>query len=125
MKKVLATEKAPAAVGPYSQGISMNGFIFVSGQLPVNPETGAMEAGSAKEMTIQSMQNIGAILSAAGSSFEKIVKTTIYVTDLALFSEVNQAYSEFFGDNPPSRSCVQVSALPKGAGIEIEAIACV
>ena len=122
---IISTEKAPAAVGPYSQGISMNGFIFVSGQLPVNPETGAMEAGSAKEMTIQSMQNIGAILSAAGSSFEKIVKTTIYVTDLALFSVLKQSYSEFFGDNPPSRSCVQVSALPKGAGIEIEAIACV
>lgn len=123
MKRIIATEKAPAAIGPYSQGVTMNGIIFVSGQLPINPETGVITAGNAKDMTRQSMNNIDAILTEAGSSLDKIVKTTIYVTDLTLFGEVNQAYGEFFGSNPPARSCVQVSALPKGACIEIEAIA--
>lgn len=121
--RIIATEKAPAAIGPYSQGVTMNGFIFVSGQLPINPETGVITTGDAKDMTRQSMNNIGAILTKAGSSLEKVVKTTIYVTDLTLFGEVNQAYGDFFGGNPPARSCVQVSALPKGACIEIEAIA--
>jgi len=121
--RIIATEKAPAAIGPYSQGVAMNGFVFVSGQLPINPETGDITTENAKDMTRQAMKNIEEILTEAGSSLDKIVKTTIYVTDLKLFGEVNQAYSEFFGDNPPARSCVQVSALPKGAGIEIEVIA--
>ena len=121
--KIIATEKAPAAIGPYSQAVTINGFLFISGQLPINPETGVITTGNAKDMTRQLMNNIGAILTEAGSSLEKIVKTTIYVTDFALFGEVNQAYGDFFGDNPPARSCVQVSSLPKGACIEIEAIA--
>lgn len=121
--KIIATEKAPAAIGPYSQAVTINGFLFISGQLPINPETGVITTGNAKDMTRQLMNNIGAILTEAGSSLEKIVKTTIYVTDLALFGEVNQAYGDFFGDNPPARSCVQVSSFPKGACIEIEAIA--
>ena len=97
----VSTKKAPAAIGPYSQGISANGFVFVSGQLPINPSTGTIAEGSIKDRTIQSMMNIGEIL------------------------KVNEAYGTFFGGNAPARACVQVAALPKGADIEIEAIATV
>lgn len=120
---IISTTNAPAAIGPYSQGIKMNGFVFVSGQLPLDPETGVLISGDIKEKTAQSMKNIGAILEEAGSSLDKIVKTTIYVADMALFASVNEAYGEFFGENPPARSCVQAAALPKGADVEIEAIA--
>lgn len=120
---IISTTNAPAAIGPYSQGIKMNGFVFVSGQLPLDPETGVLISGDIKEKTAQSMKNIGAILEEAGSSLDKIVKTTIYVADLTLFASVNEAYGELFGENPPARSCVQAAALPKGADVEIEAIA--
>lgn len=119
---IVSTKNAPAAIGPYSQGVCVNGFIFVSGQLPINPESGEM-TGDIKEKTAQSLKNIEAILKEAGSSLDKIVKTTIFVSDLSLFADVNQAYGEFFKENPPARSCVQAAALPKGADIEIEAIA--
>lgn len=119
------TKKAPAAIGPYSQGISANEFVFVSGQLPINPSTGTIAEGSIKDRTIQSMMNIGEILKEAGSGLDKVVKTTIFVTNLELFGEVNEAYGTFFGGNAPARACVQVAALPKGADIEIEAIATV
>ena len=118
----VSTKKAPAAIGPYSQGISANGFVFVSGQLPINPSTGTIAEGSIKDRTIQSMMNI---LKEAGSGLDKVVKTTIFVTNLELFGEVNEAYGTFFGGNAPARACVQVAALPKGADIEIEAIATV
>lgn len=121
----VSTKKAPAAIGPYSQGISANEFVFVSGQLPINPSTGTIAEGSIKDRTIQSMMNIGEILKEAGSSLDKVVKTTIFVTNLELFGEVNEAYGTFFGGNAPARACVQVAALPKGADIEIEAIATV
>lgn len=121
----VSTKKAPAAIGLYSQGISANGFVFVSGQLPINPSTGTIAEGSIKDRTIQSMMNIGEILKEAGSSLDKVVKTTIFVTNLELFGEVNEAYGTFFGGNAPARACVQVAALPKGADIEIEAIATV
>ena len=121
----VSTKKAPAAIGPYSQGISANGNVFVSGQLPINPSTGSIAEGSIKDRTIQSMMNIGEILKEAGSSLDKVVKTTIFVTNLELFGEVNEAYGTFFGGNAPARACVQVAALPKGADIEIEAIATV
>ena len=117
----VSTKKAPAAIGPYSQGISANGFVFVSGQLPINPSTGTIAEGSIKDRTIQSMMNIGEILKEAGSGLDKVVKTTIFVTNL----ELNEAYGTFFGGNAPARACVQVAALPKGADIEIEAIATV
>ena len=120
----VSTKKAPAAIGPYSQ-ISANGFVFVSGQLPINPSTGTIAEGSIKDRTIQSMMNIGEILKEAGSGLDKVVKTTIFVTNLELFGEVNEAYGTFFGGNAPARACVQVAALPKGADIEIEAIATV
>ena len=121
----VSTKKAPAAIGPYSQGISANGCVVVSGQLPINPSTGTIAEGSIKDRTIQSMMNIGEILKEAGSGLDKVVKTTIFVTNLELFGEVNEAYGTFFGGNAPARACVQVAALPKGADIEIEAIATV
>lgn len=122
LKKVAATN-APAAIGPYSAGIVANGFVFCSGQLPIDPGTGELVAGSLHDMTVQSMNNIRAVLEAAGSSVDKIVKTTIYVRDLAGFAEINAAYGTFFQSTPPARACVEVSALPKGALVEIEAIA--
>lgn len=120
---MIVTSKAPGAIGPYSQGYAANGFVFVSGQLPINPETGALVAEDISEMTRQSMRNIAVVLEQAGSSLDKIVKTTIFVTDLSVFSAVNAAYAEFFKESLPARACVQVAALPKGASVEIEAIA--
>ena len=122
MKKIV-TKNAPAAIGPYSQGIEHNGIIYVSGQLPLDPVTGAFPEGDVAVLTKQSMNNISAILEEAGSSIDKILKTTIFVQDLADFETVNEAYGEFFGENAPARACVQVAALPKGAKLEIEAIA--
>lgn len=122
MKKV-ETEKAPAAIGPYSQGIVTGNLVFVSGQLPIDPETGAFAEGDIKALTTQSMKNISAILEKAGSSVKKIVKTTIFVADLGDFAAVNEAYAAFFSETAPARSCVQVAAIPKGARVEIEAIA--
>ena len=122
LKKV-ATEQAPAAIGPYSQGIVTGNLVFVSGQLPIDPKTGAFAEGDIKVLTTQSMKNISAILEQAGSSVDKIVKTTTFVADLADFAAVNEAYAAFFPGIAPARSCVQVAAIPKGARVEIEAIA--
>lgn len=122
MKKI-STEKAPAAIGPYSQAIEHEGIIYVSGQLPINPATGAFAEGDVAALTKQSMNNIAMILESAGSSLDKILKTTIFVHDLADFAVINEAYGTFFGKDAPARACVQVAALPKGAKLEIEAIA--
>lgn len=123
MQKVTSVN-APAAIGPYSQGIIAEGrLVFVSGQLPIDPATGALETGDAAAQTCQSMKNVAAILEAAGSSLSKVVKTTILTTDLADFGAINDAYAAFFGDVAPARACYQVAALPKGAKIEIEAVA--
>lgn len=119
----IVTEKAPAAIGPYSQGVAEGKFVFVSGQLPIDPVTGTFPEGGIKELTAQSLKNIRGILNEAGTDLAHVLKTTIFVTDLKQFSDVNEAYSEFFGEVPPARSCVEVSSLPKGAAIEIEAIA--
>ena len=124
LKTSITTSDAPDAIGPYSQGIKCGEFIFVSGQLPIDPKTGEFVTGTVGDLTKQSMNNISAILKEVGSSIDKIVKTTIFVSDLADFGEVNKAYAEFFKDIPPARSCVQVAAIPKGSKIEIEAIAC-
>ena len=121
--KTISTANAPAAIGPYSQAVEVNGLIFVSGQLPIDPATGVLVEGDAKVVTRQSMNNIKAILEAAGSSMDKVVKTTVLVQDLGTFGDVNAAYGEFFGENAPARACFQVAALPKGAMIEIEAVA--
>ena len=119
----VSTANAPAAIGPYSQATEFNGFIFISGQLPIDPATGNLVEGDIKVMTRQSMKNIRAILEAAGSSMDKVLKTTVLVKDLAMFADVNAAYGEFFTGNAPARACFEVAGLPKGALIEIEAVA--
>ena len=124
MNKIIATPNAPAAIGPYSQGVQCCNMVFVSGQLPFVPETGALLEGSVGEMTVQSMKNIEAILAEAGCTLKDVVKTTIFLKDLNDFAEVNAAYATFFPENPPARACVQVSKLPRDAKVEIEAIAC-
>lgn len=121
-KATITTQDAPAAIGPYSQGVKAGEFLFVSGQLPVNPKTNAM-AETVKEQAAQSLQNIKAILTEAGLSMEDIVKTTIFLKDMNDFGVVNEVYSSFFAGNYPARSTVQVAKLPKDAGVEIEAIA--
>ena len=125
MNKILNTPNAPAAIGPYSQAVQAGNMVFVSGQLPFVPETGALLEGSAGEMTIQSMKNIQAILAEAGCTLADVVKTTIFLKDLNDFAEVNAAYATFFPENPPARACVQVAKLPRDAKVEIEAIASV
>ena len=119
--KVIATEKAPGAIGPYSQGFVTNGFVYTSGQIPVNPADGTIPAGIAAQAE-QSCKNVGAILEAGGSSFEKVVKTTCFLADMADFAAFNEVYAKFF-TSKPARSCVAVKDLPKGVLCEIEAIA--
>lgn len=123
MKKQITTPNAPAAIGPYSAGIAAGGFVFVSGQLPVDPGTGALCTGTIGDMTRQSLRNVIAVLEAAESSADRIVKTTVFLADLGDFAAVNEAYAAFFEGEPPARSCVQVARLPRDARIEIEAIA--
>ena len=118
---VIATEKAPGAIGPYSQGFVTNGFVYTSGQIPVNPANGTIPAGIAAQAQ-QSCKNVGAILEAGGSSFEKVVKTTCFLADIADFAAFNEVYAKFF-TSKPARSCVAVKDLPKGVLCEIEAIA--
>lgn len=119
--KVIATEKAPGAIGPYSQGFITNGFVYTSGQIPVNPADGTIPEGIAAQAE-QSCKNVGAILEAGGSSFEKVVKTTCFLAEIADFAAFNEVYAKFF-TSKPARSCVAVRDLPKGVLCEIEAIA--
>lgn len=120
-KKRIHTEKAPAAIGPYSQAIDLGELIYTSGQIPVAPDGSISEDIS--EQTRQALENLKAVVEAAGSSFEKVVKTTVFITDMAQFGAINAVYAEFFSEPYPARSCVQVAALPKGVSIEIEAVA--
>ena len=122
MKQTIATDKAPAAIGPYSQAVNLNGTLYISGQIPVNPQTGSMPNGI-EAQTRQSLQNICAILEAAGLSFNDVVKTTVLLADMAHFAAMNAVYAEFFTQDKPARACFQVAALPKGALVEIEATA--
>lgn len=124
MNKILSTPNAPAAIGPYSQGVQCGSMVFVSGQLPFVPATGELLAGSVGDMTRQCMKNIEAILAEAGCTLADVVKTTIFLKDLNDFAEVNAAYAAFFPGNAPARACVQVARLPRDARVEIEAIAC-
>ena len=119
--KVIATEKAPAAIGPYNQGYEVNGFVFSSGQIPVNPENGEIPEGIAAQAE-QSCKNVGAILEAAGIGYEKVVKTTCFLADMADFVAFNEVYAKYFSSKP-ARSCVAAKELPKGVLCEIEAIA--
>ncbi len=123
-REVIATDRAPAAVGPYSQAIRVGNLVFTAGQIGLDPATGALAAGL-EEQTRQIMSNLQAVLAAAGSNLQNIVKTTIFLTDLADFQAVNAIYGSYFPQQPPARSTVQVAALPRGARIEIEAIALV
>ncbi len=122
MKKVICSQKAPGAIGPYSQAIEVNGMVFVSGQLPINAETGVMPEG-AQAQADQSLKNISHILSDAGLAMENIVKTTVFLSDMALFADVNKVYASYFDGSFPARSAVAVKALPKDALVEIECIA--
>lgn len=121
--KQITTTKAPAALGPYSQGISTGNLLFISGQLPIDAVTGNLLEGSISDQTALIMKNIQAIAEEAGSSLSRIVKTTIFLTDLTNFQEVNAAYGSFFSEAPPARATIGVAALPLGASIEIEAVA--
>ena len=122
-KKVVATPQAPGASGPYSQGIIANGFLFVAGQIAVVPGTKDFVAGGLKEQTAQVLNNLKAILEAGGSSMDKIVKTTVFLSDVNSFADMNAVYATFFGDNPPARSTVQAVLPRAGALVEIECIA--
>ena len=123
MKKVIATSEAPKALGPYSQAIAAGGFLFCAGQIPLNPETGELVVGDVASQTRQVLENLGAVLRANAMTFANVVKTTVFLTDLGDFGKMNEVYGSFFTESFPARSTVQVSALPKGANVEIEAVA--
>jgi len=121
--KAISSPDAPAAIGPYSQAIHSGDLVFLSGQVPIDPKTGELVTGDIAVQTERVLDNLGAVLGAAGCGFEHVVKTTIYLVDLGDFQVVNQTYAKRFSAAPPARATVQVSALPKGARVEIDAIA--
>jgi 2-iminobutanoate/2-iminopropanoate deaminase len=123
MKTVISTAEAPTAVGPYSQAIAAGGLVFCSGQIPLEPSSGVLIEGDISSQTKRVLENLTAVLRAHGLTMEHVVKTTVFMTDLANFGEMNTAYAQFFPSDPPARSTIQVAALPKGANVEIEAIA--
>jgi len=123
MKKIIFTEKAPQAIGPYSQAVEANGMLFISGQVPINPLTGKIVDGNIREQTEQVLQNIGAILNAAGYTFENVVKSTCLLSDMDNFSVMNEVYSKYYPESCPARAAYGVVRLPLGALIEIETIA--
>jgi len=122
-KEIVRTDKAPQAIGPYSQGVRAGGFVFFSGQIPLDPLTGQITGSDSVEQTEQVMTNIEAVLSAAGLGFEDVVKTTIFLVDLADFAAVNEVYGRRFPKEPPARSTVEVKGLPRGSRVEIEVVA--
>lgn len=122
--KVIKTEKAPAALGPYEAGIKIGKFIFTSGQIPLDPATNQLVTGSIEEQTHMCLKNIKGILEAEGYSLNDVVKTTVFLSDMNNFDAVNKVYAEYFVQNKPARSCIQIEKLPKNASIEIEVIAC-
>lgn len=121
--KQISTQNAPAAIGPYSQAIEVNGFVYASGQLPIDPATGAFPEGGVKEQTRQSILNVKAILEEAGLALSNVVKTTVYLADMGNFAAMNEVYSQFFVQPFPARSAIAVKALPKGALVEVEVVA--
>jgi len=123
-RKTVQTDKAPAAIGPYAQANLAGGFVFTSGQIPLDPETGALVTGPVEDQTERALENLKAVLEAAGSGLDRVVKTTVFLADMGDFAKMNEVYARYFGGEMlPSRSAVQVAALPKGALVEIEAIA--
>jgi 2-iminobutanoate/2-iminopropanoate deaminase len=123
MKKIVSTSEAPAAIGPYSQAVRSGRFLFCSGQIPLDPKSGQIVPGDIAAQTRRVLDNIAAILKTEGLTFDNVVKTTIFLTDLGDFQTVNEIYSSYFKQAPPARSTVQVAALPKGTRVEIDAIA--
>jgi len=124
-REIIATDRAPAAVGPYSQAVRVGDFVFTAGQLAIDPSTGKLVEGGIEEQTRQVLRNIAAVLEAAGSSLDKVVKTTVFLGNMGDFKSMNKVYGEFFSDQPPARSTVEVGDLALGALLEIEAIAIV
>jgi 2-iminobutanoate/2-iminopropanoate deaminase len=123
VREIIKTEGAPAAIGPYSQAVRANGFIFASGQIPLDPQTGEFVGGGVAEQTEQVMRNLRAVLEAAGSGLDRIVKTTVFLADMNDFAAMNEVYGRYFTENPPARATVQAARLPRDARVEIEAIA--
>ncbi len=120
-RNIISTDQAPAAIGPYSQAVSYNGLLFVSGQIPVIPETGEIPS-DVQQQTEQVLKNLGAILAANGNTYEDVLKTTVFIKNMDDFGKINETYAKFFQNNPPARACVEVSRLPKDVLVEIEAI---
>lgn len=121
--KLIHTDKAPKAIGPYSQAVKAGNMLFVSGQVPFNPETMEIIEGGVKEQTAQSLRNVEAILKEVGLDFSNVVKSTVFIKDMNEFAQINEVYSEFFKENKPARACVEVARLPRDARVEIEVIA--
>jgi 2-iminobutanoate/2-iminopropanoate deaminase len=125
VKQIVSTEQAPRAIGPYSQAVVAGGFLFASGQIPLDPRTGEFVAGGVREQTEQVMRNLGAVLAAAGSGFDRVVKTTVYLADMNDFAAMNEVYGRYFAADPPARATVQAARLPRDARVEIDLIALV
>ena len=123
MKQTVQTEQAPKAIGPYSQAIKANGFVFASGQIPIIPETGEFVAGGITEQTEQVIKNLSRVLEAAGSGLDRVVKTTVFLSDMEEFVAMNEVYGKYFSEEPPARATVAAAGLPRGARVEIVAIA--
>jgi len=123
VKAVIATKGAPSAIGPYSQGILVENMLFCSGQIPINPKTGELVSGSIEEQTRQVLDNLGAVLKAAGMDYHDVVSVTVFMDDMDNFARINQVYAEYFKDQPPARCAVEAARLPKDAGVEISLIA--
>lgn len=125
MKQIIETQDAPGAIGPYSQAVVANGVVYTSGQIPLDPRTGEFVEGGIAEQTEQVMRNLAAVLKAAGTGLERVVKTTVFLADMSEFAEMNKVYGRFFPAQPPARSTVQAARLPRDARVEIEAVALV
>jgi 2-iminobutanoate/2-iminopropanoate deaminase len=125
VKQIIQTDRAPQAIGPYSQAIKARGFVYASGQIPIDPETGQFVPGGITEQTEQVMKNVAAVLEAAGSRMDRIVKTTVFLADMDEFAAMNEVYGRFFTSDPPARATVQAAGLPRNARVEIEVVALV
>ena len=123
MTQIIATEKAPRAIGPYSQAVAHNGLLYLSGQIPLDPATGQLIEGDIAAQTERVLENLKAVLEAAGSSLGRVLKTTVYLKDLGEFARMNEVYGRYFPENPPARATVEVARLPRDARVEIEAVA--